>query len=296
MTRSIERQRQRRAEQAGPEIDLGAARIALARDALRQRRQRREGLDRRREIERAARVGGAVEARRMMRRGERRGEIAGGDRLARVAGARLQPAKAVERLDRRQRAVGIAGDALRSSRRSGAACRRRGRRCARFDHSGSAVVWTSTSQPLPRFSRGDERRAVGQPRPGLAGEIERRLGQHLARHGDVVRHRRARRTGLSASKGARRAGVSQDSAPPSVRPPRRKRHRQQIVVGLVGEMRPGEAQHRAAVLHPFDDARASRSSPAGATSGSASTAMSPLSKVATSPLRTSLKGLSALSR
>ena len=35
---------------------------------------------------------------------------------------------------------------------------------------------------------GDERRAVAERRPGAVGKSGFRLGQHLPRHGDVVRH------------------------------------------------------------------------------------------------------------
>ena len=135
-----ERQRQRRAQKPGPEIDLGAAHVALAHDARRQRRQRRESLHRRREVERAARVGRAVEARRMMRGRERR------RRNRRRRWSPRWPARDCSRPNPSSvstggsGAVGIAGDAFAQSRRCGAACRRRGRRCARFDHSGSAVV------------------------------------------------------------------------------------------------------------------------------------------------------------
>ena len=66
--------------------------------------------------------------------------------------------------------------------------------------------------------------------------------------------------GLGASNGATCFGVSQDSAPPSVRPPRRSARRDQIVVAG-REPRAGEADQHAAAVDEIGDLVVSRPRP-----------------------------------
>ena len=68
---------------------------------------------------------------------------------------------------------------------------------------------------------GDQRRAVGEARPGLGGEARLGLGEDLPRDRDLGRRGEAEERARRARTAARRLGVSQDRAPPSVRPPRR---------------------------------------------------------------------------
>ena len=164
----------------------------------------------------------AVEARRMARPAAPTA-ISAASRGAAMAGGVVQPAEAVERLERRQRLLAGASPATPSlsatSRRSISTNRPE---IARFDQSALAVVWTSTIQPLPRCSGGDERRAVGEPRPGLVGEVE--SGSASTWRDTVTSAGMASpANGPVLGNGASRSGCSQDRAPPIVRPPPRSR-------------------------------------------------------------------------
>ena len=118
----------------------------------------------------------------------------------------------------------------------------------RSDQRVSAVTWNSTIRPLPRALRGDQRRAVGERRPGAVGERGVGLGQHLAGDRDVGRHRHAEERAL-AREGGELLRLVPAQAPPRTRPPRRSLHRHEVVVGG-GEPRTGEAHQHAAVLDP----------------------------------------------
>ncbi len=147
-----ERERQRRAEQArAGNRPRCRPRIAFLRHARRQRRQRRESLDRRREVERAARIARCRRSRAdgaPRRASRRRPPAAIVSAEARRAGSRPNPSS-----------VSTGGRALSevpetpwlsaTMRRSMLTNRPE---MARFDHSGSAEVWTRMSQPLPRFA------------------------------------------------------------------------------------------------------------------------------------------------
>ena len=224
----------------------------------------------RREVERAARVGRAVEARRVAR--PRRcvvGEGAGGDRSARCAGARCSRPKPSSVSTGGSARVAGAGDAL--AQRDDAAQHvdeeagdRRGSTIP-----GSAVVWTSTSQPLPRFSAVTS----GVPSVSRAQVLPARssVGSASTWRETVTSSGMARPAkGLSASKRrelrrlsprtARRPACGRRGAasPAADRRPSARR-----------DAGPAKRSTHAAVLHPFDQrALLARRRPARA-SGSA---------------------------
>ncbi len=97
----------------------------------------------------------------------------------------LQPAEAVEQLDRRQRGFAGAADALAEAH--GAAEHADEESREREVGPGRAAGRMDEDEPaLAAALAGDERRSVAQARPGLADEIERRFGEDLARYGDVL--------------------------------------------------------------------------------------------------------------
>ena len=109
-------------------------------------------------------------------------------------------------------------------------------------------------QPAPAAPLGGHQRgAVGKPDPGLVGQVERRLGEHLAAHADVRGHREPGERGVVPERReARRLAPRQRAAehPAAAAQP----HRHQIV-GALGEARTGEAYQHAAALEPvLDDA------------------------------------------
>ncbi len=118
----------------------------------------------------------------------------------------------------------------------------------RFDQSEFAVTWNSTIKPWPCFA------AVTS---GVPSARRAQTSASLATVGSASTCRltftssgTARpRKGLLSSNGASGCGVLQESEPPSERPPRRKRHRQQFVAALL-EPRAGEANEHAARLDP----------------------------------------------
>ena len=153
-----------------------------------------------------------------------------GDRL-RIRARRAEHAETVERSERREDARVAGGD-------------RPPRSAARADSPDMAQMRFSMStkkpgdrqirparirvdvkqhdQPLAAPLGGDERRAVGKPRPGLLHEAGVGLGEHLTLHADILRRRQAVE-GRGRSKSASALGVSHDMAPPSTRPLRRRR-------------------------------------------------------------------------
>ena len=126
----------------------------------------------------------------------------------------------------------------------------------RFDQVVSAVTWNSTIRPLPRRSAVTS----GVPSASRAQVLAARPGSGSASTWrDTVTSSGAARpkNGLSLSKGAMCLGVSHDSAPPSVRPPRLS------AVGVRssvagGEAGAGEAQQHAARFDEVDQLVARR--------------------------------------
>ena len=105
-------------------------------------------------------------------------------------------------------------------------------------------------QPLAVALGGDQRRAVGERRPGAVGELRIGLGQHLAGDGDVVRHRHAGERAVARKTGELlrlfpAQAAAQDAAAAA------QLHRHQVVVGGAGEMRTGKAHQHAAIVDPF---------------------------------------------
>ena len=72
---------------------------------------------------------------------------------------------------------------------------------------------------LAGLRRGDQRRAVGERRPGPAGKRPVRLGEHLALDEDVGRHGQRRQRDCLAEKLASGCGSCQVRLPPSTRSP-----------------------------------------------------------------------------
>ena len=95
---------------------------------------------------------------------------------------------------------------------------------------------------------GDQRRAVGQPRPAPVGQGEGGFRQHLAAHPDVARDAEAEeRRPLGERRDPRRARPGQRAAERA--PALAEGDRQQLAAAL-GQSRPGEAQQDAAALDP----------------------------------------------
>ena len=124
------------------------------------------------------------------------------------------------------------------------------RRTARKAPGRTIRHWRSCApgrvQPLAPLFGGDQRGAVGQPRPGLAGEVEVGLGQDLSRHGHVGRDRRARRTGCR-----RRTAPA---SPASPRTARRRSCARRAAAGPAADgrsARRGAARQSAAACRPL---------------------------------------------
>ena len=172
-----------------------------------------------------------------------------------VAGGRAENAETVERAQRREqrRAVNVRG-----ARRCSAAPSFDMRADA-FEHfdekPGNRQVrpvrvgadMEQHDDPLAAPLGGRERRAVGEPRPGLGGEARVGLGQNLTLFTATSAGTARPKNGLASSKSASRLGVSHDIAPPSTRPLRRSLTGVEIV-GVVGEARSGETQQHPALL------------------------------------------------
>ena len=102
--------------------------------------------------------------------------------------------------------------------------------------------------PLAAALGGDQRRAVGEPRPGLGAEVERRLGKDLARDQDVVRHLDPGEGRARLERGERRRpGPGHGAAQRAVAGAKLDRYQ---AVLLLGEAGSGEADHGAALVHP----------------------------------------------
>ena len=270
------------------QIGLGAARKLSRVTPGGSGAERPERLDRAREVQRAARVGGAVIAGRPSapRRSPRRNPCRGsaGRWPARAAAGRSHPAArpAAAAPRRRRRRPAQADDAAEhADEEPGQRQIRPGRTAGRVNEDEPALA-----APLA----GHQRRAVGQPRPGLAGEIEGRLGEDLARDGDVVGDRKA---GERAVRRERPRG-----APAAPRTGRRRSSGRRGAASPAGDRR----------CSPRDrgPAKRSRTPPASIhlTSGvvlgcgcrarhrrSTIMAISRCSRSATAPRRTSLNGL-----
>ena len=99
--------------------------------------------------------------------------------------------------------------------------------------------------------RGHQRRAIGKPRPGLAREFRIRRRQNLLPYTDIFRNGQS-----EEGRGVRKRGKALRLFPGERAAQRARRasqaHRQQLVA-LRGEARPGKADQRAAVFHPFGE-------------------------------------------
>ncbi len=93
---------------------------------------------------------------------------------------------------------------------------------------------------------GDERRAVGKPRPGALGKPRIGLGENLARHRHVLRDRQAEE-GARLVEGREALGLLPGHGAAEHAPVAAKPHGRQAV-GIVGQTRAGEAQQHAALL------------------------------------------------
>jgi hypothetical protein len=177
--------KQCRRQQRRAQIDLVAGRKVLALRFRRQPIDRLHLMDPGRKVEGTPGVGGAVKPWWMARRGYCGRYLGGGDRPG--GGRRpLQSAKPVEGFDRCQSLLARLRHPLahrldppqhldEKTRQS--EVRPVGVRC-RVDENDPA-----SSAPLRRNERG----TVNQPRPCLAGKVQIRLGQDLARYRDVGR-------------------------------------------------------------------------------------------------------------
>ena len=163
----------------------------------------------------------------------------------------------------------------------------------RFDHAALAVVWTSTSHPLPLFS------AVTR---GVPSSSRAQVLAARSRDGRARTWRRMRTSagtarpwkGLAAEKGARVAGCRHDMLPPIIRSPWRS------ATGSRTSVSPARRRPAKRTATPPLDIQSSRRLRASSCRrpGSASTsiASSRSSRSVTAPRRTSVKGFNALSR
>ncbi len=103
-------------------------------------------------------------------------------------------------------------------------------------------------QSLAAALRGDQRRTVGQRRPGAVGELRIRLGQHLAGHGHVIGDRHAVERAFARETGKRlRLVPAHTAAQDAAATAQLDRH--QVVIGA-RQMRAGKAHQHAAALDP----------------------------------------------
>ena len=206
---------------------------------------------------------GAVEAGRVLdrhRRARRRRQPAAA-RPASAAPARRRP-RSCGRAPARRRwpsALAAAAPWLRDSCTMRRSISTKLPEIGRFDHVASGVTWNSTSVPLSRRVAGDQRRAVGEARPGALDDVGRRLGQHLPRRPSPRSAAAGRRTGRSAGNSVdrlrRRPGQRAAQRALAEAQP----HRQQVlVIAGGGKPRAGEAHQRAAVLRPSRSAACAR--------------------------------------
>ena len=239
-----------RDEQPGADIDLAGLAIDAFLGAFRQRADGAQRAHPGAQVQRVTCPVGAVEAGRARRPRRRRGDVGG---RYRPRGRRRvdQPPEAVERCDRREHVLSrLARDTLAQGRQAlqhldeepGQREIRPGRVGGRVDQHQPAT--------LAPFG-GHQRRAVGEPRPGLGGKVERGLGKHLAVHPYV---------GGDGQSGERRAGCegrerrrlvprhrAAEHAAAAAQP---DRHQVVGVASAVGDARAGEADQHAAGLQP----------------------------------------------
>ena len=219
--------------------------------------ERRQLVVGRERIDRQQSLGRAVESGRVIDGGA--AGVAGGDRPG-IVRRRPEHAEAVEDAGRRHHLASGAGAVAvggrgRAGERNDAlehVDERAGHRQVRPARVGADME--QDDHALAARLRGDQRRAVGERRPGAIGERGVGLGQHLAVHGHVGRHRHVGERALArerrellrlvpAQRAAERAAAAAQL------------HRNEIVVAG-GEPRAGEAHQHAAVLDPLGQALA----------------------------------------
>ena len=183
--------------------------------------------------------------------GHHRGDIAG-ERLG-LGGGRNEMAVAVEQAIGRHRLGGVGAlGAAAGARREGDDPLEHldegaGQRQVRPAQVGGDV---EEDQPaLAERGGGDQRGAVGERRPGAAGERAVRLGQHLAGHRHVVGHLEAGEGALVGEAGERLRRLPGEAAAKRAVAVA-ERHRDQRIARR-GQARPGEADEHAAALHPL---------------------------------------------
>ena len=98
---------------------------------------------------------------------------------------------------------------------------------------------------------GDERRAVGQSRPGVFAQLDRRFGQHLARHRHFPGNgKAAERTRVGEGRQMLRLGPGERAA--EIAAAATQLHRNEIV-HILRHARAGETHQHAAIGHEFGD-------------------------------------------
>ena len=172
-----------------------------------------------------------------------------------VGGRRPERAEAVEHAGRRHHLAPVRPSALASVGRAVPASaddapqhldEAAGERQVRPARVGGDVE--QHDHALAALDRGDERRAVGERRPGAFGKSGFRLGQHLARDGDVVGHRHAVERAFARERRERLRLVPAQAAAEHAAAAAQL-HGHEIVVGG-RKPRAGEAHQHAAVLDP----------------------------------------------
>ena len=240
-TNRVERQQRERGEQRSARADLRGSLILIGLPARIERGyvERRKPVGGRKRVHRQQSFRRSVEAGRMIGGGAA-GEAAGTGRAVGGGGPNT-PKPSRTRVGgntsrARASACGIAVGRRRPNRRATTmrlSISTNVPDSGRSDQRVSAVTWNKTIRPLPRRCGGDQRRAVGERRPGALGQCRVGLGQHLAAHRHVGRHRHAEerafaREGgellrLLPATGCRRERARRGAASPA--PDRRRRRR-----------------------------------------------------------------------
>ena len=193
----------------------------------------------------------AVETWRVLGAGCHRGEVAG-ERL-RLGGRRGEVAVAVEQaIGRNQLRGGIGTLAAAGGGREGDDSPQHVDEGARKRQVRPARVGGDVEEDQPALAGlggGDQRRAVGERRPGAVGECPVGFGKNLARDGDVVGHGEACERALVGKARQRlRCLPGQAAAERAVAAAQGDRDQR---VGGGGQPGSGEAHEDAAVAHPF---------------------------------------------
>ena len=274
-------QQQQEGRQQEPlgEIGLAAFAQAIGRDAAGQ--HDRLGLaDAAADVEGDLGVLVAVEAGRRGRLGLER-LVGVGRQDLRAGGRGAEAAEAVEGAPGLQRLVdAVAGDAARQRDQPLQHVHEQSAQ----RHVAPAGVGGGVDQhqvTLAALLAGDQRRAVGQPRPGLVGEVGRRLGQHLLADAHVLGNRDAEERAVGRELG-QRAGLApaHDAAQRAVAQAQPRRHQR-----IVARARLGPAKRTATPPRSIHLAISSRSVAEGAApSGISSTAVLRFSTVSRSPI------------